>query len=231
MAKIRKSFQIVLPDEPYKAAATGINTINAVYEGPRYGLARVEGTPTSVIDVVHNIARFSDTIEGLDAELHVEENHEFLVIDATVNPMEMAWLSGLYTHDEIENPTFTVTEAAGVIEGLNGRTSTYTYHYGGTEGAMEAMYLNGDRGLKYNWDTQTFIEPERRVHAVDRADFFAGYKRFAADIRKSVEENDYDPIDEARILKHAEWLDHLEELYPDTDHWKISFHNDKPSII
>ena len=39
------------------------------------------------------------------------------------------------------------------------------------------------------------------------------------------------PMEEARILKHAEWLDHLEELYPDTDHWKISFHTDKPSII
>jgi len=230
MAKIRKTFQIVLPDEPYKAAATGINTINAVYEGPRYGLARVECTNTPV-DIVHNIARFGDTIESLDVELHVEENHEFLVIDATVNPFEMAYLTGMYTHDEIENPTFTVTEAAGVLPGLNGRTSTYTYHYSGTEGALGAIYYNSDLGLKYNWDTQTFIEPTRRVHAVKRAEFFAGYKQFAANIRNSVEENDYDPVDEARILKHAEWLDHLEELYPDTDHWKISFHNDKPPII
>lgn len=231
MAKIRKTFQIVLPDEPYKAAATGINTINAIYAGPRYGLARVEGTPTSVIDVVHNIARFGDTIESLDAALHVEENHEFLIIDGTVNPFEMALLSGLYTHDEIENPVCVVQEKAGIITGLNGRTSEYCYHYSGTQGALGAIYYNGDLGLKYNWDTKTFIEPQRRVHAVDRAEFFAGYKTFAANVRKSVEENDYDPVDEARILKHAEWLDRLEELYPDTDHWKISFHVDKPSII
>ena len=230
MAKIRKTFQIVLPDEPYKAEATGINTINAVYEGPRFGLARIQdsGGP---IDIVHNIARFGDTLEALDIDLHTEDNHNFLVIDATVNPFEMAYLTGLYTHDEIENPTFTVTEAAGVIEGLNGRTSTYTYHYGGTQGALGAIYYNAELGLMYNWDTETFVEPQRRVHAVNRADFFAGYKKFAANIRLSVEENDYDPVDEARILKHAEWLDHLEELYPDTDHWKISFHNDKPSII
>ena len=230
MAKIRKTFQIVLPDEPYKAEATGINTINAVYEGPRYGLARVECTGGPV-DIVHNIARFGDTIEDLNVEAHVEENHEFLVIDAKENPLEMSFLSGLYTHDEIENPTFTVTEAAGVIEGLNGRTSTYTYHYGGTQGALQAIYYISEKGLKYNWNTQTFEAPERRVHAVKREEFFAGYKTFAANIRKSVEENDYDPVDEARILKHAEWLDRLEELYPDTDHWKISFHNDKPSII
>jgi hypothetical protein len=186
MANIRKTFQIVLPDEPYKATATGINTINAVYEGPRYGLARVQGTPTSVIDVVHNIARFGDTLGSLDAELYVEENHEFLVIDATVNPFEMAVLTGLYTHDEIENPVFEVTEAAGVLPGLNGRTSTYTYHYGGTQGALGAIYYNGDLGLKYNWNTKLFIEPDRRVHAVDRAEFFAGYKSFAANIRKSI---------------------------------------------
>lgn len=227
---MKKNFTIVLPDEPYKAEATGINTINAVYDGPRYGLARVECT-NGPVDIVHNIARFGETIESLEIELHTEENHEFLVIDAKENPFEMALLSGLYTHDEIENPTFEVTEAAGVLPGLNGRTSTYTYHYGGTQGALGAIYYNSEMGLKYNWDTKTFEEPVRRVHAVNRADFFAGYKQFAASIRQSVEDNDYPPEEETRILAHAEWLDHLEELYPDTDHWKISFHTDKPSIL
>ena len=230
MAHIKQAFTIVLPDEPYKVQATGVNTINAVYEGPRYGLARVQdsGTP---IDIVHNIARFGDTIEALEIEFQVEENHDFLVIDARVNPFEMAYLTGMYTHDEIEDPVFTVTEAAGVLPGLNGRTSTWTYGYGGTQGALSSAYYVSDLGLKYNWDTKEFIEPQRRVHAVKRAEFFAGYKLFAANIRKSVEENDYDPAEEVRILKHAEWLDHLEELYPDTDHWKISFHVDKPTII
>jgi hypothetical protein len=227
MAKIKKNFTIVLPDEPYKALASGINTVNAVYEGPRFGLARYE----TATQVVHNIAMFGDTVESLNVSQHVEENHEFLVIDAVENPFEMALLSGLYTHDEIEDPVFEVTEAAGVLPGLDGRTSTYTYHYTGTTGAFGAIYYNGDKGLKYNKDTETFIEPERRVHAVDRADFFAGYKRYAAMIRQSVEENDYGDVEEARILKHAEWLDHLEELYPDTDHWKINFHTDKPSPI
>jgi hypothetical protein len=227
---MKKNFTILLPDEPYKAETNNNYTINAVYDGPRYGLARVECTGNPV-DIVHNIARFGNTIEELDVALHSEENHEFLVIDATVNPFEMALLSGFYTHDEIENPTFTVTEAAGVLPGLNGRTSTYTYHYGGTQGALGAIYYNANLGLKYNHETKTFIEPARRVHAADRADFFAGYKHFAAEIRKSVEENDYGDVEEARILKHAEWLDHLEELYPDTDHWKISFHTDKPNII
>jgi hypothetical protein len=227
---MKKNFTILLPDEPYKAETNNNNIINAVYDGPRYGLARVECTGNPV-DIVHNIARFANTVEELEIELHSEENHEFLVIDAMENPLEMALLSGFYTHDEIEDPVFEVTEAAGVLPGLNGRTSTYTYHYGKTKGALGAIYYNSDMGLKYNWDTKTFEEPKRRVHAVDRADFFAGYKHFANEIRKSVAENDYGDAEEARILKHAEWLDHLEELYPDTDHWKISFHTDKPSII
>ena len=224
---MKKNFTIVLPDEPYKAAATGINTITATYDGPRYGVARYNYDDK----VVHNIARMGKTVEELQLDTHVEDNHHFFVIDAEANPFEMALLTGLYTHEAIQNPVFTVTEAAGVLPGLDGRVSTYEYHYGGTQGALGAIYYNGDRGLKYDLDTETFTEPDRRVHAVDRADFFAGYKRFAEQIRQSVADNDYPDVDKARILAHAEWLDHLEELYPDTDHWKINFHTDKPSII
>ena len=224
---MKKNFTILLPDEPYKAETNNNYTINAVYDGPRYGLARFE----YATDIVHNIARYGNTIEDLDIDLHTEDNHHFFVIDAMENPLEMAILSGMYTHEAIENPVFTVTEAAGVLPGLDGRTSEYTYHYGGTQGALGAIYYNGDKGLKYDLDTKTFTLPERRVHAVDRADFFAGYKHFANEIRKSVAENDYGDAEEVRILKHAEWLDNLEALYPDTDHWKISFHTDKPSII
>ena len=211
---MKKNFTFVLPDEPYKTTTDLNQTVNAVYEGPRYNLARIE----NATKIVQNIVRRGDTIESLEVANYIEEGHTFVVLDAMDNAREIAFLTGDYTHELIEDPVFELP---------NGLPS-WTYHYDDYTGGMnQCFYINS---LKYDVATKQFSGPEYREHAVTRESLFEGNRIYAAEIRKCLAENDYPAEDAQTLADYATWLEGLEEMYEGIDHWKIRFPTNIPNL-
>lgn len=201
---MKKNFTFVLPDEPYTNKTENNNVINTVYEGPRYLLCRVNPT-TNVVEGVVRTGEAASDFEGMPKE----EGYDFLTIDAEVNPFEAAYLTGNYTHDIIEDPTFVLPRGLG----------EWTYHYDDyTGGISQAFYQHT---LKYKGGV--FIKPEYRLHALSRESVFNGAKLTAKNILKSLAENDFSDEDRKTLEDYAKWLTDLDKTYHDVDHWKITF--------
>lgn len=201
---MKKNFTFVLPDEPYTSKTENNNVINAVYEGPRYILCRVNKST----DLVEGVVRFGEQVSDFDGMVN-EEGYDFLTIDASVNTFEAAYISGNYKHEEIPDPTFELPRGLG----------TWTYHYDDfTGGINQAFYQHT---MKYK--NGKFIAPGYRLHALSRESVMEGAKITAKTIKESLAVNDFEPEDRKKLEDYAEWLSKLDETYHDVDHWKITF--------
>lgn len=202
---MKKIFTFVLPDEPYKATTDLQLTVDAVYEGHRYLVARVEeGT-----NIVHNVAFATDDENEIDLTRFVEEGHRFIVIDARMTPFEAAYLTGNYTHDLIEDPTYVLPRGLG----------EWTYHYDDyTGGISQAFYQTTLKHVNGK-----FSGPKYREHAITRESLIENSKLQAKTIEASLAENDFTPEDRTKLQEYATWLKNIETTYEGVDHWKIPF--------
>jgi len=209
---MRKLFQITLPDEPYKTATTKNQKVDCMYVGPRYMVLCID----SATNLVKYVGRRADTIEEAELDNHVEDDHYHVLLDASVNTFEAAYLTGLYEHGEVADYTETLPtkNAAGEFE-------TYTYHYDDYRGIIGQIYWN--QVLYYNPSNKTFNPPARREHATDWDAVVQTTKNSAVEIRKMLEVNDYFPAQLAAINEYLDWVDTFEEKYADVDHWKVPF--------
>ena len=214
---MKTNFTFILPDEPYKNTTALNQQVNAVYEGPKYHLARIE----TATNIVHNIVRSAETVEDLNFDQYVEEGHYFLVIDAAENPFEVAYLTSSYTHDLIEDPTFVLPRGLG----------EWTYHYDDYKGGITQCFYR--ETLKYNASTKTFSGPDYRLHQNSREETFKTLKIQAEGIRKSLRDNanDYTAEDKKTLEDHATWLENVETTFHDVDHWKIPFPAVLPRLL
>lgn len=209
---MKKFFTFVLPDEPYKNTTELNQVVNAVYEGNRYLAVRVN--PQT--DIVEGVIRSNENLEDLDQFLstYKEEGYLIVVIDAAVHPFEAAYITGDYTHDIIEDPTYELPRGLG----------TWTYHYDDyTGGISQAFY---QFTLKYNGGR--FSGPDYRMHAVTRESLFEGAKLQAKTIEESLKVNDYTDEDRKTLEDYAKWLKDLPKTYEGVDHWKITFPTNVP---
>jgi hypothetical protein len=209
MQAIKKQFTFVLPDEPYKQTTKKKLTVDATYEGARFLVCRVNNDTKVVEGVIRSVDSADDT------GTIVEEGYTALVIDATVNPFEAAYLSGDYSHGEIADPTFT-----------NPDGSTWTYHYtDGTGGIHQAFFMHT---LKYVGGK--FVGPEYRYHATTFEEVVRTSLMLAGNVRESLANRPYDAAERAKLEEYAAWLENLETAYKGVDHWKIPFPTDIPSF-
>ena len=210
---MKKFFTFVLPDEPYKTTTEKNITVNATYEGLRYLLCRVH-TDTNIVE---GVAFGAESVEDIPMDrFSKEEGYRFVVLDAAVNPFEAAYLSGDYSHDLIEDPTFVLPRGLG----------EWTYHYDDYTGGISQAFFGHD--LKFV--NGKFIAPRYRTHAITRESLFQSAVAQAKNIKKTLSENDYTPEDRKKLTEYADWLENLEETYHDVDHWKISFPTDIPRL-
>jgi hypothetical protein len=201
---MKKNFTFVLPDEPYTNKTTLNNVINAVYEGPKYLICRVNKTTR----IVEGVVREADDLETL-ANTPAEEGYDHITLNADVNTFEAAYLTDYYTHDVIEDPTFILPRGLG----------EWTYHYDDYTGGINQAFYQ----FTLKFQNNVFSKPEYRLHALTRESVMAGSKVTAKAIRDSLKNSDHSTEDRTTLEEYATWLENLEETYHDVEHWKIPF--------
>jgi hypothetical protein len=221
---MKKEFTFTIPDNPYTTDVNEEKTINAVYDGPRYVVARWE----PATGIVHNVVYGADNESALELDKWVEDGHEFFVIDASEHPFEVAYLTHNYTHENIENPTYTHGECptTGIERG------EWTYTYADTTGGLSQIHYAQD--LRYDSATRTFTPPRFREHAIDETEFYEGVKKQSALIKASIAvPGNYTTADAAILAEHADWLLKLEDAYKNhgIPHWQIPFPKSLPAIV
>jgi hypothetical protein len=208
---MRKFFTFKISDEPYKTTTDLNKTVDAIYEGPKF-LALCIHTPTSSIKYV---AGGGETEAELALNNLVDEDPdtEFIVLDASINTFEAAYLTGYYTHDPIPDYTETLP---------TGETWTYTYSGGGiTQNyfGQDLFYAAGE-----------FSTPRFRTHAITKESIFSGIANSIEMINRSLADNDYTSAERQAIEEYRDWLSNLETNYPNIDHWKLPFPSNPPQI-
>lgn len=209
---MRKFFTFKLSDEPYKTTTDLNNTVDAIYEGPRF-LALCVHMPTGEIRYV---ARAGDTEDVLDMASLVDDDEEteFIVLDADEKTFEAAYLTNLYQHDPI--PDF-------VYELPDGKEYRYTFAGGGIAQnyyGQDLFYRDGE-----------FTTPRFREHAVTRESVLQGTRITIEMINKSLAENDYTSQEREAIEDYVSFLESLStEKYANIDHWKFPFPANPPMI-
>ena len=206
---MRKFFDVILPDEPFKTETTLNKKVQCLYDGPRYLLIRVDNSTDHVVGSVTG----SDSLDGLNAESFNEEGHSFHVLDASANPFEAAYLTYSYTHPDIEP-----------FEEVLPNGEKWEYHYEPKTGVLSHLFRA--LGLKFN--NGKFSMPERIVHGTSREDFFTGVDGLVEGLTKSLSENDFLPEEKKILEDYKVWLTGLEKEYAGIDHWKIKFPTNIP---
>lgn len=208
---MKKNFTVILPDEPYKTSTDKNNSIECVYEGPQYLVARLDNSNNKI----QNIVDWKDSLEDINLDNYKEENHSFIIINAAEKPFEAAFASNVYSHGDVENYKETLPTG-----------ETWEYYYEDKSGILSQIYFPFSLG--YNTDTKQFSGPDRRTHFLTRESSIEGMKNMIPTIEKALEINDYTDEERTRLEQHKTWLENLETTYADVDHWKIPYPTDLP---
>ena len=207
---MRKFFTIALSDDPYKTTTNLNKTIQATYFGPKF-LALCVHTPSGEIKY---LASSAEQQSDLRAELLVDNDPdtEFVVIDASVNTFEAAYITHQYEHDAIPDYEETLPDGKG----------TYTYTYSG--GAIEQNYKAFD--LKYV--NGQFTSPSFRTHNLTRESVLESSTVLIGAMEQSLLNNDYTDEERQDLTNYINWLGSLATTYEGIDHWKIPFPANPP---
>lgn len=205
---MKKNFEFLLTDEPYKTTTALGKKVQATYDGPRFLVARKENETSIVTDVV---AAY-DVFEEIDLSKFVEEGNTFFVIDAAQNPFEAAYLTDMYTYSEI--PPYEETLPTGEV---------WRFVYD-SAGAIDQVYKNID--LKHT--AEGFVGPGFIEHSLTRESILNPLADTAKSVREALLVNDFTDEERAKLENYATWLEEAPTTYKDVDHWKITFPANMP---
>jgi len=208
---MRKTFTAVLPDEPYKTTTRLNRTVECYYVGARYVLVRIEKSDGKYFCV----DGYAETLEGLDssrltAEQLQLDSHEQVVIDADVDTWMAAHLTHEYEHTAV--PNYVETLSTGEV---------YEYHYDDIQSACTQPYYTNDS--YYKKETNSWIRPRMRTHAITRASFMEGVSSQIGSIEEIVIRNVLTADRQAEAVAYLTFLKSIATKYANIDHWKIRF--------
>jgi hypothetical protein len=210
---MNKNFTVTLPDEPYKTTTALNKTVACVYTGPRY-LAICVIDETGEIKYV---ARRGESLAEIDQATLVDDDPatEFYVIDANDHTFAAAYLTGRYTHGDVEDFEVVHPDDLG----------TWTYHYDDGTGIIGQCFYGQD--MKYV--NGQFTAPRYREHACRRQDVIDSCSHIASLVETSLQNNDYSDEDRTKLEEYIVWLRAVPTAYANIDHWKIPFPSDIPT--
>lgn len=213
-----KNFTFTLPDGPYLTTTENGQTVNCTYNGAKY-LCLCVNNETKM---VRNVERTGETIAELDMDNQIEDGHFFVVLDASVNPLQAAYLTHDYTHEEIEDIEETLTDA-------DGETFTFNFHYDDTGVIGQVTWFDS---VKYISDG-VYEGPKYREHVNDREDTISNFEKLAEQIDASLKnpDNEYSDADRTKLEGHRDWLKTIRTKYADHPHWKIPFKSNIPTLL
>lgn len=213
-----KNFTFTLPDGPYLTTTEKNQTVNCTYNGAKY-LCLCVNNETKM---VRNVERTGNTIAELDMENQIEDGHFFVVLDASVNTLQAAYLTHDYTHEPIEDIEETLTDA-------DGETFTFNFHYDDTGVIGQVTWFGS---VKYISDGN-YEGPKYREHVNDREDTIRNMLMLADNIDASLgnPDNDYSDADRTKLEGHRDWLRSIPTKYADHPHWKFPFKSNIPTLL
>lgn len=210
---MKKLFTTVLPDEPYKTSTKKNITIECTYDGPQYLLIRVKDEDGSIV-CIDREGNSLEEIEAFKIDQHrLDPEGVFQVlVDAAVNTWEAAYLTGYYTHAPFPD-----------YEEILPTGEKWTYHYDDEGSAVEQPFYVND--MYYEKATGTFKRPRYRVHAVAKADFWAGVQSTITATQAILDKggDEYTPEQLKKLEAYLAVVKEMPTKYKDIDHWKIPF--------
>ncbi len=206
---MRKAFQTVLPDEPYKTTTKKNITVDCIYTGRRYLLIRLNGDGT-----MFALEKQAETLEELEpfkmtpAQLALDGDTFQVVLDAETHTWEAAHITHDYEHGEV--PNYKEVLPTG---------ETYEYTYDDFNGALTQPFYVND--IRYDIHTKAWIRPRYRVHALTRQEFLSSMETQTKTYKEAMESGQYLPEQLAKIKAHYEFCQSVPTKYAGVDHWKI----------
>jgi hypothetical protein len=215
-------FTFTIPDDPYTLAVNEEKTVNAVYTGKRWLLARWE----IATQIMHNVIAEADSEDQLDTGGRIEEEgHRYIAFDAVAFPWEASYLTHNYTHDPIENPVYDHGLAADGFD-----MGSWEFSYGETALTQSAEGFN----LRYDPDSKTFTRPPYRSHMISEESFYESHAISITNLENSLKlEHVYTTADKATLTAHLDWMKKLESRYraKGIPHWQIPFPANLPAMV
>ena len=207
---ITVNFDIPMPNEPYVDDFSDGNTHAAVYKGDRF--IKVErrisdGMLGAIVDEAATEAELTDVVNPREGWTH----H---VMDAETNPLQVAYLNGMYTTGDVAD----YTEDLGTTD-ENGDAESWTYYYNDETGCIGQIYLHGT--LRYV--DGAYVGPDFRAHAVSRESFLETVPNQSAMIQAEIDSGKYSAEKVTELTAYKTWLENVPTKYANVKHWKIPF--------
>jgi hypothetical protein len=215
---ITKNFNIPLNDEPYKDTKTLNKVWPATYNGPRYIKVQIDST-THFVDRYVYMTDKSEEMNSFD-NYPKEPGKYWQTIDATINPFEAAYVTGLYDTGVTDN----YQTELGTLDD-NGDPETYEFGYDDQSGMIAQTYYSHE--LKFQ--NGAWVMPRFRVHALSRQQFLDSLQTQIQGIEKGLAENtELTEEQKTKLLEYKTWLENVPTKYAAVDHWKIPFKHQVP---
>lgn len=207
---ITVNFDIPMPNEPYVDDFSDGNTQAAVYKGDRFIKVERRLSDGMLGAVVSEGATEAD----LEIGVNPREGWTHHTIDAEANPLQVAYLNGMYTTGDVAD----YTEDLGTTD-ENGDAETWTYYWNDETGCIGQIYLRDT--LKFV--DGSFVGPDFRAHALTRESFFETVPNQKASLQAEIDSGNLTAEKSTELTNYIAWLDGLETKYADVAHWKIPF--------
>jgi hypothetical protein len=216
---ITKNFNIVLADEPYVDTTALNKTYPATYTGPKYIKVQIDiesGYAEKVIFGTDDLSEMT-SFEGYAKE----PGKTYTVIDATVNPFEAAYMTGMYDTGVVED----YSEDIGTTD-EEGNPETWNYVWEDNRGMISQQYM----GLDLKFVSGAWVRPRFRVHALTRESFLASMTVQINAITAALAKADstLTDADKAKLETYKTWLQNIPTKYAGVKHWKIPFKHQVP---
>jgi hypothetical protein len=210
---MKKSFEIKIPDEPYKDQFDLGKTIKAEYCGSRYLLIAVDSRSQRI----EYVAQESDESADFDLEqYHTVPNTDHVIIDAEEYTWEAAYITKQYRHETV--PEYTFVHPDG---------TRWTYSYAEETGILDQTYLL--ESFFYDVEKKEFRGPSIRLHIVSREDFFLSVDQHLVAVKKSLAGNrPYTDEEKQKLIEFRDYLENLPQKLEGIDHWKATWFSDLP---
>lgn len=210
---MKKTFNFILPDEPYKTTTALNQTVECTYTGPRYMLIQ--------IDKDDHQCRM---ISGAETEDHPSLDHsgyepdefDYRVIDTWDHLLEAAYMSEEYNHGIVADYSETITDA-------NGNTFTFEHVYEDDTGILAHCHWAGS--ILYMTATESFSGPDLREHVNSRESVVEGCAIQAQVVQDALDdpEREYTDAERTELTEYKDWLLNVDTIYAGINHWKWPF--------
>ena len=207
---ITVNFDIPMPNEPYVNDFSNGNTQSATFKGARYWKVEKSDSDGTIGAVIAD----GDTEAELDNGVPAREGTSFHVIDAQQNPLQAAYITGMYETGDVAD----YQEDIGTTDS-EGNAETWTYYWNDETGCISQIYLHGT--LKF--DGTNYTGPDFRSHAIPDDSFNDTYANQKAIIQAEIDGGSHPAEKVTELEAYITWLDNAPTKYAGIKHWKIPF--------